>query len=147
MWVLGAVLVLVLCWLAMGRSLRSVLGRRCPRDGSPLERTEALAYGSSVGPDGLSRPAVIEWTYSCPLCDFRHVEALLDPTHRAASLRIDAGLAHSQVRHNHFGEMLRRRRDGAITEEQFREVLASARRRAVEKTSPDSPWLPRAPAG
>jgi len=114
--------------------------RRCPRDGSRLRLAEAVIRGSSLDAGGLSRPAIIERTYSCPQCDFRHVEAVLDPTHRAASVRVDAGLADGQWRFYHLTETLKRERAGAGTEAEFQRQLADAKLRAAEKTSPDSPW-------
>lgn len=139
-WGLVAVAAAALVYLVFARGLPQMLGRRCPRDGRLLERTESVVRGLTVDADGLSCPAIIERTYACPLCGFRHVQALTDPTHRAASVQVDAGLAGSQWRYYHLRDALGPDRSEAATEQQFREALAAARRRASEKTSGDSPW-------
>lgn len=118
-------------------------GRRCPRDRAPLRRSEITVLGSCFSPQGITRPAIIERTYACPRCDFRHIEALPDPDHRPAGHGLQWVPLPPTV-DERWEQRLRRREEermaGAMTEQEYQKRLQEARAQARARSSSDSPW-------
>ncbi len=132
--------ILVFFW-----AVPQTFGKRCPRDGSLLAYGEKSVFPSRYGRKLVTLAAIIQRTWSCPKCDFRHVEARPDPNHRPVAY-LDSSAAF--VPHVRMSETVERtiddrRRDAiarSITDEQYTEELQKARDAAAELTSSDSPW-------
>jgi hypothetical protein len=130
----------ILAYLFFFRAVPQTFGRKCPRHGRLLTAREVTLRAPSWDPEGFSHPAIIERTYSCPECDFRHADAFVDPAHRPASVRVEPLNISRDWQFEALEASRRRRRETGITEEEYRRLLAEARERALAKTSRDSPW-------
>ncbi len=123
--------------LVLFGAIPRIFGRKCPRDGSLLKLDDATIVPWQYDTKLLARPPIIQRTWACRRCDFRHVAALPDPKYRPA--------VYSNFNHSHKWErMMSQRREEAVargvTDEQYADMLKQARLRAVEATSRDSPW-------
>lgn len=126
-------------------AIPQTFGRRCPRDGSLLRYGERSVFPPRYGVKLMTLAAIIQRTWSCPKCDFRHEEACPDPNHRPAMLVSSAfaGVPHIRMADSVETIIEERRRDAlarAITDEQYAKDLDEARKTAAGITSPDSPW-------
>lgn len=136
----AAFLILVFFW-----AVPRTFGRRCPRDGTLLQLSETAVSPPRYDLGLVTRPGIIQRTWTCPRCDFGHAEALPDPLHRPMVYVDPAFASTPQARIDEIVDRIieDRRRDAlarAITDEQYAEELAQARKRAAESTSRDSPW-------
>jgi hypothetical protein len=140
-------MAVVLATLVFFYAVPRTFGRKCPRDGTLLPIKETVVVRSRYDTALMTRPAIIQRTWACPKCDFRHAEALRDPNHRPTEL-IDPRFVVPRYRtsDDEFEKYEIRRREAlerSVTEEQYAEMLSDAKRRAAELSSPDSPWRGR----
>ncbi|MDP2873530.1 MAG: hypothetical protein Q8P31_13485 [Bacillota bacterium] len=130
-------MAMAIVMLVLFGAIPRIFGRKCPRDGSLLKLDDATIVPWQYDTKLLARPPIIQRTWACRRCDFRHVAALPDPKYRPA--------VYSNFNHSHqWEQMMSQRREEAVargvTDEQYAEMLKQARLRAAEATSRDSPW-------
>jgi len=139
LYLLYVIALSALGYLLFFKSVPRAFGRKCPRHGCLLESTDTVVQPQTWDPKGLSRPCIIERTYACPECDFRHVEAFPDPHYRPVAT-LETPVYQYQWQTAAAEKMHKRRMETAITDEEYKELLAQAKKRALEKTSRDSLW-------
>ncbi|MDP2873529.1 MAG: hypothetical protein Q8P31_13480 [Bacillota bacterium] len=139
------VMTMVFLVLVFFKAIPQTFGRKCPRDGSLLKLSEAVAVPSQYDNKGLTRPAIIQRTWACPRCDFRHVAALPDPNHRPSmyvdsTMLVSGRYMVSERLERVFSERRKETLARGVTDEQYAEKLRLAQASAGEATSRDSPW-------
>jgi len=143
--------VLALVALAVNSVLASTartFARRCRRDRSVLRVREQVVHPQMFDRKGATLPPIIERWYECPICDFRHVEALVDPSYRGNSLvRRGVPFARSLRTIDYVDDrvesLLSRYASEGLTPEEYDGLLAEAKDAARAKCSQDSPWVSR----
>ncbi len=117
-------------------------GRKCPRDLTLLTMTEKVVVPGQVHVSGMGLAPILERTFTCRRCDFRHSEAVVDTSDRAnfpsTWLKVPNWYARDPDGMSNKWEELRMQR--AITDERYAELLAEAKEVAQAKSSADSPW-------
>jgi hypothetical protein len=137
-------IAIVLFTLVFFRAIPQTFGKKCPRDGSLLRMNETMVVPPRYDTTLVTRPGIIQRTWACPKCDFHHAEALRDPHHRP-TVYVDARFVTSRIAmmdgfEKKVDEGRREALARAVTDEQYEEMLAEARRSAAGASSPDSPW-------
>ncbi len=144
-WGVTLVVVVVVAYLVFFVSIPRTFGRKCPRDLTLLTMTERVAVPSQIHTSGIGMAPILERTYACRTCDFRHCEALIDGSYRASvpSSWIKVPNWYIADPDGMAEKWERERMARAITDEQYQQLLADAKEAARAKSSSDSPWLYR----
>jgi len=132
-WSVMFVAVFGFVYLVFFVSLPHTFGRKCPRDLSLLKVTERVVIPGKVHRSGIGLAPIIERTYACRRCDFRHYEALSDPTYRPSVPSPYESARDIRARWEKKG----------LTDEDYERLLTEAKEDARARSSTDSPWLYR----
>lgn len=142
-WFISLAATIGMVYLVFFVSIPRTFGRKCPRDLTLLTMTEAEVVPPQVSTSGIDLAPVIERTYSCRVCDFRHCEALIDPNYRSPVAMWGRGSIYVRNADEWEKRYEERRKERAITDERYKQLLDDAKEAARAKSSTDSTWLYR----